>query len=300
MKKLLITGANGFLGSNCLNILQNQNFEIYALDKIIPKKRCSEVTWIQADLTDSEEIFKIMETIAPNLLLHLAWTMDTGMKLDSDIHYRWVDIGMNLVQAFAHFGGKRVIVSGTCAEYEWSTHIYKEDSSSVKPVSIYGICKNTLHRKLSTFCKRNNLSYAWGRIFFMYGQNENKKRLIPYVINSIAKGEMVKTSHGNQVYDYLHVEDVARALTKLLEIDFTGPVNICSGNPIRLKDLVYKIANIMDGNHLVQLGYHETKIDEPQFIVGSNHLLKKITNWRQEIDIDRGIKNTIQSHLKEK
>jgi len=293
MEKILITGANGFLGKNLLDQLIYSDFEIYALDKEIPKKTSSKIHWIKVDLFNKEKVSRTMEMIAPHYLIHLAWTIEPGMRLNSNAHEKWINISMDLFKSFAVNGGKRILVSGSCAEYKWGTQIYSENTTPTEPDNEYGIYKNILHQKLSALCNTNNTSYIWARIFFMYGKYENKKRLVPSVIYSALKGEAIKVSHGNQIYDYLYIEDVVLALIKLIESNYNGAVNVCSGNPIQLKNLVFKIAESMGQNHLVKLGEVETKTNEPQFIVGSNNLLKEITNWQQTTGLDEGIKQTI-------
>lgn len=294
MTKILVTGAAGFLGSSCLSVLQNKNFEIYALDKVKQQNPDTKVNWIEADLSNPEQVGQMLDNIKPDYLLHLAWKMETGMQLNSTVNNAWVDISMDLIRKFARAGGKRVVVSGSCAEYKWGNYLYDEETTPLEPQSVYGQSKHKLHQKIAAFCSQNKISYAWGRIFFMYGPNENKKRLVPYVIHSILKGEKVRTTHGNQTYDYLNVEDVARALVGLVESDFNGAVNICSGQPLKVKDLIFKIANQMNSNGLIDIGAIESKEEDPEFVVGKNNRLKKITNWRQNIDIDWGIKKTIQ------
>jgi nucleoside-diphosphate-sugar epimerase len=295
MRKILVTGANGFLGYNCLNVLQNYEFEIYALDKFFPQNTNSKINWIEADLCNTKQIDQVFDHFKPEYLLHLAWNMETGMQLNSRIHYPWVEISMNLVKRFARAGGKRIIVSGSCAEYQWGNYYYGEETTPLKPESIYGICKHQLHQNVAEFCLKNNLSYTWGRIFFMYGPNENRNRLVPYIIHSILNENKVLTTSGNQTYDYLYVEDVANALIRLIESDFIGPVNICSGQPLQVKELILKIANSMNANHLIDLGARETEKNAPQFVVGKNDRLKTITGWQQNFDIEKGIEKTIQS-----
>ncbi len=295
MKRILVTGAAGFLGSHCLNELENKNFEIYALDKVKRQSPDTKVNWIETDLREPKQVEQMLYNIKPDYLLHLAWKMETGMQLNSPVNNAWVEISIDLIQKFAEAGGKRVVVSGSCAEYKWGDYLYDEETTPLEPQTVYGRSKHKLHQMVSSLCTKNNIGYAWGRIFFMYGPNENEKRLVSYVIRSILKGEKVLTTHGNQIYDYLYVEDVARALVSLVETDFNGAVNICSGQPLKVKDLIYKIANQMNGSHLIHLGKIDPSKHHSHNIVGNNSLLKMITSWLPEIDIDSGITKTIQS-----
>ncbi len=294
MKKILVTGAAGFLGSHCLHELLYKNFEIYALDKVKQQYPDTKVNWVITDLREPGQVEQMLNNIKPDYLLHLAWKMEAGMKLNSAVNKEWVGISMDLIRKFAEVGGKKIVVSGSCAEYKWGDYMYNEETTPMEPQSVYGRSKHELHQMVSTFCAQNNIDYTWGRIFFMYGPYENEKRLVPYVIHSILNEKKVLTTHGNQTYDYLYVEDVARALVSLIDIDFNGAVNICSGQPIKLKDLIFKIAHHMNGSHLVQLGGVNSNKCHYHNIVGNNSLLKMITNWEQSISIDKGILQTIQ------
>jgi nucleoside-diphosphate-sugar epimerase len=295
MNKILVTGAAGFLGSHCLNALQNKNFEIYALDKVKQHIQDTRVKWVKTDLSEPEQVEQMLNKIQPDYLMHLAWNMNAGMQLNSADNIAWVENSMDLIRRFAETGGKRVVVSGSCAEYKWGNYLYDEETTPLEPQTVYGQSKHELQQKVSAFCNKNNLSWVWSRIFFMYGPNENKKRLVPYIIRTILKGEKAKTTSGNQIFDYLYVEDVARALASLIETDFSGAVNICSGQPLKVKDLIYKIANQMNAGNLIEIGADKTNGTEPEFVVGKNDRLKEVTGWLPEIDIDSGLKRTIQS-----
>lgn len=297
MEKLLITGANGFLGSNFLRVFKNAGFEIFATGKTWRPAIDPEINWITADLEDPKQAENLIKTVGPDYLIHLAWGIGPKIKKDEALQKRWIDISMNLMKVFARFGGKRVIVSGTCAEYEWGQTPLCEDSTPLIPKSIYGKSKKMFFQKLSAFCNEINLSYAWGRIFYLYGPNEDKKRIVPHVITSLAKDQEVLTTHGNQVYDYLYVDDVARAFQGLINCSYNGAVNICSGTPLKLKDLIYKIADQMNGSHLIRMGAIEIENHSNDYVVGSNERLRNIINWEQRIGIDEGIEKTIGSIL---
>ena len=293
MKKILVTGASGFIGSHCLKVLQKENFEIYALAKTIPQHENTNINWIETDLSQPKEVDQLFEKVKPEYLLHLAWEIVPGKYLGSHNNNKWVEISMNLIRKFVINGGKKLVISGSCAEYKWGKYICNEKTTPLEPHNIYGLSKHKLHQEVAEFCKQDKISYVWGRIFHLYGPRENPKRLVPHVIRSVLKGHPVKTTHGNQVYDYLYVEDVARALVGLIQTEYTGAVNICSGQPIKLKDLIFKIAGKMDASHLIQLGKVKSNEQHEHYIVGSNNLLNEVTCWEQLTYLDDGLDKTI-------
>jgi len=93
--------------------------------------------------------------------------------------------------------------------------------------------------------------------------------------------------------DYLYVKDVADALVALLESNINGPVNIASGQPIRLKEIIYKIAEKMNGENLVRLGVKETAKDEPNLLVGDTTRLSGEVGWQARYSLDQGLEETI-------
>jgi nucleoside-diphosphate-sugar epimerase len=158
---------------------------------------------------------------------------------------------------------------------------------------LYGTCKNALQIMLDAFSKDVGLSSAWGRIFFLYGPHEHPMRLVSSVIRSLLMGQPARCTHGNQIRDYLYVKDVAAAFISILESGIQGPVNIASGLPIYLKEIVLKIAKKLKREELIRLGALPAADDEPTLLVGDNRLLASEVKWRPQYDLDRGLDETI-------
>lgn len=296
MNKVLVTGASGFLGFNCIEMLKSTDFEIHATDiNLGVHQNNNKVHWHQADLADNNQVYQLIKKIKPTHLLHAAWNMETGIKLNSEIHLPWLEIGMNLVKTFAHFGGKRIVSIGSAMEYGPVTSRCIENETPLRPDSVYGKVKHKFQMKLDAFCKQNNLSYAWPRIFLMFGAHENPMRIVPYVIRSIQEKQLVEITQGNQILDYLYVNDVVNALNQLLEGHIEGAVNVCSGKPIQLKEIVLSIAGFLGGEQLLRFGARPSSPHDPKYLVGDNTLLKRETNWVQQYTIEEGLKKTIDS-----
>ena len=194
-------------------------------------------------------------------------------------------------------------MAGTCAEYDWQYGYCSEQVTPLAPATLYGTCKHSLQIVLDSFARQTGLSAAWGRIFFLYGPHEHPSRLISSVIVSLLKGEPARCSHGNQIRDFLYVEDVADAFTALLESDITGPVNVASGGPIALRDIIYKIAEKIDREDLIQLGVVPVSSHEPHLLVADVSRLTDEVGWMPKYNLDRGLEQTIawwRSYLIEK
>ena len=147
---------------------------------------------------------------------------------------------------------------------------------------------------LNVFSKETGLSSAWGRIFSLYGPHEHPDRLVSSVILSLLRGKQALCTHGTQFRDFLYVEDVAMAFVALLESDIEGAVNIASGQPVALKDIIYKIADKLDRRDLVQLGAMQTKPSDPAVLLADVEKLSKEIRCHPEFDIDKGLELTIK------
>jgi len=293
MRRILLTGATGFIGRHCLPILVTKDLEVHAVSlEPITEKR-TDVHWHQADLLDAQQVARLMADVGPSDLLHFAWYTVPGEYWNSSENLSWVRASLELLQAFAQEGGHRVVMAGTCAEYDWRYGYCSENLTPLAPKTLYGACKHSLQAMVTSFAEHTGLSAAWGRIFLLYGPHEHPGRLVSSVIRAILKGEPARCTHGNQMRDFLYVEDVADAFVELLESDITGAVNIASGFPLTVKDMVYRIAEKLDGKSLVSLGAVSASPSEPPLVVADVRLLKNGLGWLPTFDLDRGLDRTI-------
>jgi len=294
MKRLLLTGATGFIGRHCLELLFTEKaFEIHAVSSKELKSNWLDVHWHQIDLLDSNQVSKLLAKVRPSHLLHFAWHTDPETCYTSVENLRWVEASLSLLRSFSSHGGKRIVVAGTCAEYDWKYGYCSENLTPLFPTTLYGICKHSLQIMLAVFSKQTGLSSAWGRIFFVYGPYDYPNKLVPSVTRSFLQGKRALCSHGNQIRDYLYVQDVADALIDILKSDVQGPVNVCSGQPIPLKEIVHKIAEKLGGENLIRLGALPVSPDEPDLIVGNVGRLLNDVGWQPKYDLDKGLDKTI-------
>jgi nucleoside-diphosphate-sugar epimerase len=293
MKKVLLTGATGFVGRPCIAGLLARGYDVHAVT-IDPLPDLAEVQWYQADLLDGEQARRLMEQVRPSHWLHLAWYAVPGKYWASVENLRWVQASIALLQAFAQSGGRRVVMAGSCAEYDWRYGYCTEGLTPLTPATLYGTCKHALQLVLRAFAEQAHLSAAWGRIFFLYGPHEYPDRLVPAVIRAVLRGEPARCSHGGQIRDFLHVQDVADAFVALLDSDVVGPINIASGEPIGLKDVIFKIADKLHHADLIQLGVVPVPANDPPLLVADIRRLREEVKWQPKFDLDTGLEQTIE------
>ena len=178
-------------------------------------------------------------SVKPTHLLHLAWYVVPGKLITAPENFAWVAASFDLVRRFAEPGGQRVAVCGSGYEYDWRYGYCSEELTPCVPDTVYGACKQALHEMVRSFAAGQGLSAAWGRVFFLYGPNEHPQRLVSSVIRSLLEGEPAPCSHGRQIRDYLHVQDVADGLVALLDSDVAGRrQRLLAARPPRFGDIV--------------------------------------------------------------
>jgi nucleoside-diphosphate-sugar epimerase len=293
MKKVLLTGATGFIGRHCLPLLLEKGYQVHAVSTKPARGQAPGATWHQADLLDPGQVYALLKSVAPTHLLHLAWYIVPKLSWTSLENLRWVKGSLDLLQAFAVNNGRRIVTAGTCAEYDWRYGYCSEQVTPLTPATLYGVCKNSLQSLVSAASAQAGISSAWGRIFFLYGPHEPLQKLVSSVIVSLLRGQPAPCTHGNQIRDFLYVKDVAAAFVNLLESELTGPVNIASGKPVALKEIVSKIALKQNRPELLLLGAIPAPENEPALLVADTRRLDSELGWRPGYDLDRGLDETI-------
>lgn len=279
MKKIILTGATGYIGRFAIDPLIEKGYTVHAVTSESAFARpAGNLHWHQADLLDKNAIDKLLSEVRPTHLLHFAWYVEHGKFWNAPENSEWLEASLYLAERFGIGGGERFVFAGTCAEYDWTAKgPFTENTSPLFPNTLYGRAKNDFAQALKKLAERLDFSFASGRIFFPFGGDERPDRLIPYVVIAILQNEMAKTTQGEQIRDLIYVEDAARALAALLDSNVEGSVNIASGKGVRLRDVVTTIAELMQKPHLLQLGAVPTRADEPELIVAD------VTRLRDEV-----------------
>lgn len=295
MKRVLLTGAGGFVGRHCLHALLAQGYQVGAVAsrKHAPPPALPGVHWYSADLLDREQISALLAEARPTHLLHCAWYAVPGKYWTAPENFRWVEAGLHLLEAFADQGGQRVLGVGSCAEYDWRDGHCSELATPLNPATTYGVCKHAFQLLLSAFSKHARLSAAWGRLFFLYGPHEPWERLVASAIRSILLEEPARFTHGQQIRDFLYVQDAADALVALLDSDVLGPVNIASGAPVAVKEVVQQIADQLGRPDLVRLGALPAPENEPLLLLADVARLRDEVGWSPRYELASGLAETI-------
>lgn len=294
MKRVLVTGASGFIGRYSIAPLIARGYDVHAVSSRQIEKTSDGVSWHYADILDVPQIEYLMRQLRPTHLLHFAWYAKPGEFWRSLENFRWLEASIAMLRHFHDQGGERVVMAGTCAEYDWNFGFCSEAITPCRPVTTYGICKNALQETLRAYCAETGLNSAWGRIFFLYGPGEYPARLLASVINSLVRGEIADCTHGNQIRDFLHVEDVADAFVALLDSRAVGVVNIASGSPVSLRDVVLAAAECLGARERIRFGALPAPQGEPPLLVANCTRLYEEVGWRPRFQLRAGIEQTVR------
>jgi nucleoside-diphosphate-sugar epimerase len=292
MKRVLLTGASGFIGRHCLPLLLDKEYEVHALSSRAIPEAGPPVFWHRADLLDPDGPARLLDRLRPSHLLHFAWITEPGAYWTSPGNPRWAEASLALLRSFTEHGGRRAVVAGSCAEYDWrSERCFESDAPS--PSTPYGSSKHSLHLQIEDLCREARVSSAWGRIFFVYGPHEKPERFVPSLIRALLGGERAVCHHADQTRDLLHVRDVAHAFVTLLESPAMGAVNIASGIPVALGGLARAIAGKIDRPDLLECRSEPAVPISPRAVVADVRRMTKEVGWSPQYDLDRGLEETI-------
>jgi nucleoside-diphosphate-sugar epimerase len=284
----MLTGATGFVGRHTLSALTQAGHEVHAVARRRGPAEAG-VMWHEADLLAGCEL---VGEVRPEILIHLAWCAEHGKFWTSPENVRWVEASLALLRAFAAGRGRRAVVAGTCAEYEWSRDVYPE-SAPARPATLYGAAKHGLHVIASAHAKQAGFSLAWGRLFFLYGPFEAPERFVPSLVLPLLRGEPATMTKGCQRRDFLHAADAGAAFAALADSPVEGAVNIASGSAVAIRELGKQIARQLDAGELLQIGARPTPAGEPAALVADVRRLHDEVGWSPEIGLGDGLAGVI-------
>lgn len=281
MKKILVTGATGFIGNYVIEQLLQNGYNVMATSSDIVKAKeanwYSQVKYIALDLKhldDSVNYYTYFDS--PDAMIHLAWeglpNYNENFHVEENLprHYHFLK---NLLQNGLH----DITVSGTCLEYGLKEGCLTENMEC-KPANPYAIAKNKLRQKLEQLSNRKGFYFKWVRLFYMYGKGQSPKSLISQLDKALEAHESVfNMSGGDQERDFLPVEKMADYIVEIaLQDKITGVINCCSGKPVKLKEFVGCYLKQQNKSIELNLGYYPYTDYEPMRFWGDDGKLKTI------------------------
>jgi nucleoside-diphosphate-sugar epimerase len=286
---VLVTGASGFIGRHCLDRLLHEDCAIDAVNRTGQGPSGGRVRWHAADLRDPDAASRLVAALRPALLLHLAWEATPGSYVGSPENLTWLAATMAMATAFGEAGGRRFVGVGSAAEYDAVDRLCVEDSTPIRPTTIYGKCKAACWLALSAAAQHYGFAAVWGRIFLPYGPGDPAGRLIPSVRAALLAKRPVETTNGRQQRDFIYAPDVADLLVRLLFSDETGVFNIGTGRPVPVRRVVEHLAEALGGSDLLRFGAIAPRHGEPQLLAAEMSKVMARLGWAAPTGIESGL-----------
>ncbi len=291
-RRVLVTGASGFIGTRTLPKLLARGFEVHAVSRL-PQATSEVVTWHRVDLSDDDAVAATVARVRPEVLLHLAWETAHGTYYSTPLNLRHLREGLHLMERFVANGGSRFVGAGSAAEYDYASgRDLSEEVTALRPNGLYGVSKKALCDVTAQLAVQSGVEHVWGRIFFCYGPGESPARAVPRMLRDLDAGVRVPFQPGDGVRDYLFVDDVAEAFVTLLDSSVQGPVNVASGIPITLRDFMTRLADLSGHLGAIDFGAVPQPAYEPARIVGEVSRLRA-AGWLPRHSLDEGLRETI-------
>jgi nucleoside-diphosphate-sugar epimerase len=279
--RVLLTGASGLIGRQTVRPLEEAGFTLVAASRA----RGDDL------LTDPDGV---VARAGADHLIHLAWA-DGPDRWRGAENLDWVGASLRLLSAFAAAGGRRAVMAGSCAEYDWNGEGHLAEDAPLRPATLYGAAKAATGMAAMAGAGTLGVSLAWARIFFAYGPGEPEGRLFGDLIRGLAAGREVACTDGLQRRDFLHTEDIGRALVAVLQSPIEGPVNIGSGAAVAVREMIEAIAGQMGRADLVRLGLRPRPPGDPALIEADTGRLRAEAGFRPRHDMMTGIRAVLRS-----
>jgi nucleoside-diphosphate-sugar epimerase len=294
--KVLVTGASGFVGRFVVRELVRLKAEVFALSRRRPDPVvCAGANWVPCDLLDATSAERALGKIKPDIVVHLAWCVEHGAFWTSPLNADWVAATARLARAATRSGTRRFISAGTCYEYDWPSDSDCDDATTpIKPSTLYAVSKDATRRELEVLFAGTNVSFAWARLFFLYGPGEDSRRLVPSIARALVKGGTAPCSRGLAVRDFMDVRDAGAALARLALSDASGAFNVASGKAVSVADIVNTLGRLAGRQDLVQLGAIPDRPGEPPRITAAVARLKTIEGVAEPVKLELGLADTLR------
>ncbi len=277
--RILVTGATGFIGRHVIRELLETPHEIIATaiekDFNLEVPKGGKFRYVRCDLNESkDDYFSYFD--CPDSIIHLSWQ---GLPNYNELFHfeRNLFLNYSFLKNLIEYGLRDLNVIGTCFEYGMRSGCLTEEGIT-EPGNSYALAKDVLHKFLIELNKKFGFSLKWIRLFYLYGEGQNRNSLMEQLKTAIVDGEdSFNMSPGDQLRDYLTVEKVAEYIVKIsLQKNILGSINCCSGKPVSVRSLVETYLATIGKEMKLNLGYYPYSENEPRAFWGDNSKLNKI------------------------
>lgn len=249
-----------------------------------------EFEWHSYDLLAEKSANRLIEKTQPTHIVHLAWDVTHGKFWTSPQNRFWKEATIGLAQAARQNGVARFIGIGTCYEYDWpSNGACSETETPIATHTLYDHMKIEAFREIEKICADTSMSFAWARLFFLYGPFEAPGRLVPSIARALVRGERAQCSSGRALRDFMDVRDAGAAIAALAMSNVVGPVNIASGEAVTVASVASRLTELSGRPDLLQIGALPDRPGEPPAIIAKTDRLVHEVGYRLARSLDEGL-----------
>lgn len=269
---VLLTGATGFVGRQVLRVLGEKGVRVWLVVRDGKQGQFAAVTNVEKVVTTPDLFAESADWWTDvckgvDFVIHVAWYAEPGKYLESAKNLDCLIGTLQLAKGAARARIKRFIGIGTCFEYDLTGGLLSVDTPLL-PLSPYAGAKVAAFNALSQWLPKQDVELAWCRLFYLYGEGEDVRRLVPYLRTKLMGGEPVELTSGKQIRDYLDVCEAGRMIGETALGSEQGAVNICSGIPITVRQLAERIADEYGRRDLLKFGARADNLLDPECVVG--------------------------------
>lgn len=289
MRQVLVTGMRGFIGRHVSAGLRSRGAEV------IDVRRSGAY-----DLLREEDRAEAMDGIRADTLVHLAWVTKHGEFWTSDLNRDWEVATADLIARFFANGGRRVVATGSCTEYDWTQGGVLSENTPLAPHTPYGAAKARTGEALLKTAEDHGANAAWARVFFLFGDGESSTRLIPSMLDACLKRKVLACGPRSTVRDFWDVRNLGDALAALALSDLSGPVNVASGKGVSFLELARLMEKITGVDGMIRLDERPLGEGEPPTVVADTTRLRSVLDFTESISLEAGLsdyRNTLASTI---
>lgn len=293
-RRVLVTGATGFLGRHLLPALLTEGAAVHAIDRTPRLSGDEAVRWHTADVTDAATLHAAVAAARPDAVVHLAaYGASADQRDEARMRAVNVDGTRTLLEALGP--AVRLVMTGTCAEYGHATGAAVE-TMPCRPVSPYAVTKHAAVRQVVDEARRTGRASVVLRPYGPYGPDDHPTRVIPSVISGLLRGEVVEVTGGRQRRDFSYVTDHVEALILALLTGGLGPgaiYNVGSGAGVSLRDALERVAAAVGGPGRLAFGARPYRDDEIWEMVPDVSAAARDLGFRAEVSFEEGLARTV-------